>query len=723
MKKQIAWQIYTALLACCIHTLYAEPWHSQFAHYDFAPILKALGYDPKISLYAADKNTVEEENAVTVYAHAWADSQESINYFRRNSFMLPGTIIGFNFKDAHRGGSLPPYWLSNFCQTGDIASLLLTLKVIVECGIEKIHLFGHSRGGGTILTTLARLYQYEKYKTFFTEIGITAEMAQKILQKISVGSIVLNCPLVNAHTLIKEKLSWVNLGFASRFISRYILRFFIAYRDYNDCPLYATQELKKKNFNIPTIIHFQKDDVIIGTRTDTELYKSLQGENTYLTIGNEGGHMHSGKQFGIILQAFYKKYGAAYYNDDALIKQSNNVLLQAQPSPENLPAIAKDLYSFNQTGLISFVDNPKIPWLKKLTEYNLVNIQTNIGYNPQIRVYDTDALTTDTNPHAQASTTVYVHGLGENAQTIIPYFKLNTFLLPGTVVGFDFPDVIPGTFASKYSKLNLAQTEDIAVLTSILKILDECGLKVIHLFGTSRGGGTIINTLGRLCTYEKYKNFFETLGVSEKQASDIINKIRTGTIILNVPLVDSHAVARYWFKFLGSTVMNSIIPRITAHNPRGDQALDAAKIIKEKKFNTLVHFEHKDERVGNVRDAEFYKNVMGPNTYLVLADDGGHLHSGKTLEKAVQAFRKKYNGPFYNIEKLISEGDAILQQSQPLLSAVEQYVRDAYINFEKIRKLKTLKPSESAASHLKEFNVSSQQYKITGSSKVMPDKK
>lgn len=122
--------------AVCIF-LQDQAWLTAFKKYDLASIARRLGYDPAIALINPDQN-VEYGDAVTVYAHAWGDSKDSIYYFRNNSLMLPGTIIGFNFKDAHKGSSLPDPRHSNFAQEGDISTLLLVLKMLVECGLEKV---------------------------------------------------------------------------------------------------------------------------------------------------------------------------------------------------------------------------------------------------------------------------------------------------------------------------------------------------------------------------------------------------------------------------------------------------------------------------------------------------------------------------------------------------------------------------------------------------------
>ena len=96
-------------------------------------------------------------------------------------------------------------------------------------------------------------------------------------------------------------------------------------------------------------------------------------------------------------------------------------------------------------------------------------------------------------------------------------------------------------------------------------------------------------------------------------------------------------------------------------------------------FKILVHFEKNDPILGNsLVDAEFYKNLMGPDTYLVFADEGGHLHTGETLGNAIQAFKKRYNDAYYPFPELLHKGNALLEGAQPAEDLVEEYVEAFY---------------------------------------------
>lgn len=646
-----------------------QAWVTKLHTYDMTAVIHKLGYDPEITVYPG--TSTHNNDQITVYVHGWGDSQKSISYFRRNSDMLPGTMVGFNFKDANYGGFLPPYKTSNFCQKGDIAPLALTLKVLDDCGLETIHLFGHSRGGGTITTTLARLHHYHAYKKFFRTLGISKEQAQRIVDKVRAGTIVLNCPLVDIHTVVREKLNYLKLGFLAPLVRRTVLPTITNYRANGDSPLNSAKIIQNLNLNI--LVHFQKDDLIVGNATDAHFYKKIMGPSTYLVLGNDGGHTHRSNILGAAIHAFHKKHGGAYNNDSKLLYEGQRILDDAQPATDTVEEYIAYFCAAPAPAITDYCPSRTQAWHKNLHRYDMSSVMQRLGYNPNIKVYPTDTAVQG------ESTTIYVHGYGSNQSAVVPFLQLNTYTLPGTIIGFDFQDVIPGSFMVDLQKSNVGQEGDIATLASILKILDDCGLNAMHLAGTSRGGATTVNTLARLCEYDKYTQFFTKLDISKKQATTILNKI--SSVVLNCSLVDSRAAADSMFGKLGAWIVNTVIPAITQHNPNSDQAIDGARIIRDRNFPILIHFEHNDKVVGNTRDADFYKNIYGPHTYLVLADEGGHMHEAKTLGYAVQAFMQKYGGAYYPNTKILKKGKQLLANGQPSLKDIDRYVSTTYARF------------------------------------------
>ena len=413
------------------------------------------------------------------------DSQKSIEYIQRNSHMLPGTIVGFNFRDANFNVFMPPYNKSSFCQSLDIEPLLLTIKMLDECNVRRINFFGHSRGGGTIVTMIGRLHRYKKYKNFFKKLDITPEQAKRILHKIQAGTIVLNCPLVDINTILKEKLNWFSLDWLSQIIRYTILPYVTSYRPNQDNPLVVAKKIQPLGLKI--LIHFQKDDMVVGNRSDALFYKNIMGPHTYLIIGDDGGHIHTSELLSDTIQAFNKKYGSPHYPHYATDVRDD--LLQ-QPLRLSVKKYIDTLYAQPTPPFTNFNNTHKKPWEKAFEQYDLSPILETLGYNPCIKMYKADSAVKG------SDLTVYVHGYGENASMSIPFFQRNSYLLPGTVVGFDFPDVIPGTCIANLKKSNVGQEKDIATLALLFKVLDECGIEKLNIFGSSRGGAATVNTLG-----------------------------------------------------------------------------------------------------------------------------------------------------------------------------------------------------------------------------------
>lgn len=660
-----------SIIQSCHNEIVCAPckpsWVTALEGYNMGKSIKCLKYNPNITIHTKS-NTLPSTTSATVYAHGWGDSQLSIDYFHRNADFLPDTVVGFDFIDANFGSFLPSYKKSSFCQAQDIASLATVLAILDTCGVEIMHLFGHCRGAGTIITTIARLARYPIHRRFFQKLGISYTQAKRIINKVQQGIIILNCPLIDMHTIIQDKLGWFELDWTGPLVRSCILPIITQYRPSGDSPRKAVRHLKKLNLTVG--IYTEQQDMIVGNSAEADLYALLYGPHTYFCIGNHGGHIHLSSKLATISHALYTRYETKQEDETTAI------LDELQPFIEE----AQELSVYQNAMPVPYVrihdTVQEAPWLAKLNEYPVVPLVKSFGYNPAIRVYPSDCIVQ--NPQ---EVTLYAHGYGEYQQAALPFFQLNSHLLPGTVVSFNFPDVVDHSFMPNLTKSNVAQTGDIKALSLMLKLLDTCGVETIHLFGTSRGGGTVMNTLGRLCTYEKHAAFFAELEISQDQAERILTKIHNGTIILNCAFIDSRASAYYWFKEWSNWVLETFVYQWVTHRLNEDQAILSAEIVKEKNFTILVHFEHNDTVVGNSKDAEFYSMLAGTNTYLVLGNDGGHLHTGKTLGSAIQALRYKHGGAYYNDPVLLEEGSQLLAQEELIRQDITGYVANTYENW------------------------------------------
>ncbi len=642
-----------------LQALSKPAWLTALEAYDMDPIIARLTYNPRITVHSRPQGEVSP-TSVTLYAHAWGDSQRSIDYFQRNATYLPDTVVGFDFIDANYTAFLPPYKKSNFCQSRDIASFALTLAVLDRCGVETINLFGHCRGAGSILTTLARLTRYPLYKRFFRKLGISRDEAKSILKKVEKGIIILNCPFIDIRTTIQDKPNWIG-----RLLCSFVLPLITQYKAAGDSPLKAAHHLKKLNLTIG--IYTEQQDMIVGNHAEAALYAALWGPDTYFCIGDHGGHIHLSSKLDTLCKALSTRY--EHHQED----ETTRILEELQPFISE----AAELSAYHDSIPVPYLHIhetvAETDWVKHLHSYPLTPLVKLFGYNPAIRVYASDTIVEN---HQEV--TLYAHGYGEYQEVTVPFLQLNSHLMPGTIVSFNFPDVVAHHFMPNLRKSNVAQAGDIKAFALMLKLLDECGLERIHLFGTSRGGGTVMNTLGRLCTYEKHAEFFDDIEISQKQADRILAKISRSTIVLNCPFIDSRASAYYWFKEWSDCVLEKIVYKFVEHRLTEDQAIQSAELIRDKNFTILVHFEHNDTVVGNSKDAEFYTTLAGRNTYLLLGNDGGHLHNGKTLGSALQAFRHKHGGAYYNDPGILNYGTVLLAQEELIREDISQHITYTY---------------------------------------------
>src|SRR5438128_2283640 len=124
MKKL---QIILATAIIVFGALYSNKAPHPLAHqlqvYSQTTLVGVLGYDPHITLYPAIKTTVHDEH-VTVYVHGWGESQKIIPFLQANTDLLPGHVVGFDFKSALIDSAKKSDLLkTNFCQSDDIAAL------------------------------------------------------------------------------------------------------------------------------------------------------------------------------------------------------------------------------------------------------------------------------------------------------------------------------------------------------------------------------------------------------------------------------------------------------------------------------------------------------------------------------------------------------------------------------------------------------------------------
>jgi hypothetical protein len=92
--------------------------------------------------------------------------------------------------------------------------------------------------------------------------------------------------------------------------------------------------------------------------------------------------------------------------------------------------------------------------------------------------------------------------------------------------------------------------------------------------------------------------------------------------------------------------------RLTAYDAHGLCPKETVKLLQGLKLNILVHFQHADLIVSNKQEAEFFYYLAQHNpetTFLVMGNDGGHLHTHAALAKAIPEFKNCVAGNHMDI--------------------------------------------------------------------------
>lgn len=271
-------------------------------------IRKLLHYNPHIEHIIDSSPTASiNHKRPTIYYHGWGDTKNSAKLIKAYGDVLPGDLITFHFRD--RGVILPKLRHANLGQLPDVLSGLVVLKWAADTlNLDAIDLYGYSRGGATILNTLAVLNDKTgAYDTDLMRIGIDADERKKLLSIIQNGSIVLDAPLTDMNVSVNERLK--NHGKnAVKALSK-----ITQYQPYGLQGLTSAHQLDGLKLNI--LLHFQYKDRIVSNRNEAELYQALYEQNpktTYIVLGNDGGHLHTHASLAHVIHTFRKMFGGSY---------------------------------------------------------------------------------------------------------------------------------------------------------------------------------------------------------------------------------------------------------------------------------------------------------------------------------------------------------------------------------------------------------------------------
>ncbi len=266
----------------------------------------------------------------TIYFHGWGDVKNSAKLLKAFCDVLPGDIVTFHFRD--RGVIIPKIRYANLGQLPDVLSAIYTLKWTVEkLQPEALDLFGYSRGGATVLNTIAVLN--DTTGTFDAElarIGVSRIMRTQLLELIQKGCHVLDCPLTDMNVTMNEFIKHKMGSFAHRKMP-FLMNTFEKITHYKSTGLQGIASAQSfKGLSLNMLLHFQHHDTIVSNANDARLYEALYQHNpktTFLVLGNDGGHIHSHNTLAHTLHSFKKKFGGSYDPEYALQYEATKEML------------------------------------------------------------------------------------------------------------------------------------------------------------------------------------------------------------------------------------------------------------------------------------------------------------------------------------------------------------------------------------------------------------
>lgn len=254
-------------------------------------------------------------------------------------------------------------------------------------------------------------------------------------------------------------------------------------------------------------------------------------------------------------------------------------------------------------------------------------------------------------------------------------------VLPGDVITFNFPD---GVWKGPLPIFNtsLGQISDVLpAIYTLNYVLEKTNLEAVDLFGYSRGGAVAVNMIAVLNdTTGQFDTALASIGISKAQRERMLRVVQKGSIVLNCPLIDGNATLNGY-----NGAVRFLAKNVTKYKENGLQCLQSAKTLANLKLNVLIHFQHNDKRVLNVNEADLYAAFAKHNpdsTFLVLGNDGGHVHSQESLASAIHRFYKDIGAAHNSKRAEQYSGQITRSQSkagkllQPTLSEVEPLISE-----------------------------------------------
>ena len=214
--------------------------------------------------------------------------------------------------------------------------------------------------------------------------------------------------------------------------------------------------------------------------------------------------------------------------------------------------------------------------------------------------------------------TICCHGYGHNGSIVDIVSSFG--ILPGTLIGFNFPDHDIRSDADHSTCTHGTPDEIIPLLFLLKYVACDVGLKKINLYGFSAGGGAIINTLA-VINQLLHEDKLVAMGIYKEDLHTIRKALEHGLIILDCPLKSLAEIqdARPY-----NQQLSMMAARYKENNM---EPIEALSLLMGLTLSIVVHFQNPDEILTN-RDDELFverlKDVNQGKTWAIFGQNGKH---------------------------------------------------------------------------------------------------
>ena len=251
-------------------------------------------YPLSVEVVATPHDLIARDGVTVTFHGSGASKQHGRRLKERE--LLRGAVITFNFPEHDIDFATYDFTQCSFGTIRELLPALFVLKQCLDHGVEKINVYGFSAGGGVVINAISVL-NGDKHEDDLARIGILKQDRKSILQAMSKGRIILDCPLKS----IEELMDYRGYSDAMNIMAH-------KYRENDLRPIDRLDGFAGLAMNV--LLYFEQPDEILSNRDDQLYYERLRQYNqkgrTILVEGTSGGHSYTSNN---LWQEYRRTYG------------------------------------------------------------------------------------------------------------------------------------------------------------------------------------------------------------------------------------------------------------------------------------------------------------------------------------------------------------------------------------------------------------------------------